>query len=164
MTLCLCAEQPRFKTDTVLPSCCSVVILEQVFRSQARNASLRLWINISSKPAPRTFKSDSSGITTNAIVLVNFPISLPDLACTYLIVRKKVKLLPRQQPGLTSSKLHLMTFDEIDVASPHFRSHRVEILLYRLHCLHRIPNHLETGTLCAGFQMRKHSRRTLQCR
>ena len=109
---------------------------------------------------------DSSGITTNAIVLVNFPILLPELACTYLIVRKKVKLQRRRQPGLTSSQLHLVTFDEIDVTSPHFRSHRVQILRYRPHRLpvHRIPNQLKTGTLRASFQMHEHSRRTLQRR
>ena len=135
-----------------------------MFRSQVRNASLRLWINTSSKLAPRTFNSDSSGITTNAIVLVNFPIFLPELACTYLIVRKKVKLQRRRQPGLTSSQLHLVTFDEVDVTSPHFRSHRVQILRYRPHRLHRIPNQLKTGTLRASFQMREHSRRTLQRR
>ena len=54
----------------------SVVVWEQVFRSKVRKASLRLWINTSSKLAPRTFNSDSSGTTTNAIVLVNFPIFL----------------------------------------------------------------------------------------
>ena len=111
-----------------------------------------------------TFNSDSSGITTNAIVLVNFPIFLPELTCTYLIVRKKVKLQRHRQPGLTSSQLHLVTFDGIDVTSPNFRSHRVQILRYRPHRLHRIPNQLKTGTLRASFQMREHSRRTLQPR
>ena len=138
MMLCLHLEQLRLRMDTVQPSCCSVVVCEQVFRSHVRNASLHLWINKSSKLAPRTFNSDSSGITTNAIVLVNFPIFLPELACTYLTVWKKVKLQRRRQPGLTSSQLDLVTFDEINVTSPHFRSHRVKILQYRPHRLHRI--------------------------
>ena len=112
---------------------------------------------MSSKPTPWTFNSDSSGITTNAIVLVNFQIFLPELVCTYQIVRKKIKVQRRRQPGLTLSQLYLMTFGEIDVTSPHFRSHRVQILQYRPHCLHRIPNKLLTGTLRTSFLMRQHT-------